>query len=79
MENLKALIQFLKSTNVEVSKNRSHSEDFKYEMTWLVIEEGRPFEEVAREFEIPPQKLRKWKRKYLRIMSLPDVYKKGCF
>ncbi len=60
-------------------KYRRYSKEFKYETVRRIIEEGHSLEEVARELEIQPKKLQQWKREYVRIISMPYVYKRGCF
>jgi transposase-like protein len=63
----------------KIKKYRKYSKKFKYETARRIIEEGHSLEEVARELEIQPKKLKQWKREYVRIMSMPDIYRHGSF
>jgi transposase len=44
-------------------KRRRFSEDFKREAVRLAFEGGRPVAEVARELEVRPDQLRRWRNK----------------
>ena len=58
-------------------KNNKYSKDFKYDTVRRIIEEGHSLEDVARELDIQPKKILRWKREYIRIISLPIALKKG--
>jgi len=60
-------------------KNKKFSKEFKYETVRRFIEEGHSLENTVLELKIPPKKLLRWKREYIRIVSWPIVFKKGCF
>jgi transposase-like protein len=51
-------------------KNRRYSREFKHEAARLVVEEMQPLEEVARELGIQIKQLQRWKRRYIRILSM---------
>ena len=44
-------------------RRRRFSEEFKREAVRLAFEGGRPVSEVARELEVRPDMLRRWRRK----------------
>ena len=45
-------------------KRRQYTKEFKIEAVRLIIEEGRPISEVARELGIGENLLHRWKKKY---------------
>ena len=45
-------------------KRRQFTKEFKVEAVRLIVEEGRPVSEVARELEVGVNSLDRWKRKY---------------
>ncbi len=45
-------------------KRRQYTKEFKVEAVRLVLEEGRPISDVARELGIGENLLRRWKKKY---------------
>ena len=48
-----------------MGKNRrQYTEDFKIEAVRLIVEEGRPISEVARELGIGENLLSRWKKRY---------------
>ena len=45
-------------------KRRQYTKEFKIEAVRLIVEEGRPISEVARELGIGENLLHRWKKKY---------------
>ena len=45
-------------------RRRRFSQEFKFDAVSMVVDQGRDLYEVARELEIRPDMLRKWKRKF---------------
>ena len=45
-------------------KRRQYTKEFKVEAVRLIVEEGRPISEVARELGIGENLLHRWKKKY---------------
>ena len=53
-----------KATPKPKRRRRKHSEEFKREAVKLVIEEGLPITEAARNLGLHPNLLRKWKQHF---------------
>jgi transposase len=53
-----------KATSKPKRRRRTHSEEFKREAVKLVIEEGLPVTEAARNLGLHPNLLRKWKQQF---------------
>jgi len=53
-----------KATSKPKRRRRKHSEEFKREAVKLVIEEGLPVTEAARNLGLHPNLLRKWKQQF---------------
>ena len=55
-------------------KRRQYTKEFKIEAVRLIIEEGRPISDVARELGIGENLLHRWKKKYEegKIDPFPD-------
>ena len=47
------------------SKRRRYTNEFKREAVRLAYESGRPVGEVARELDLRPEMLRRWRQKFL--------------
>ncbi len=48
----------------DMRRRRRFSQEFKFDAVSMVVDQGRDLYEVARELEIRPDMLRKWKRKF---------------
>ncbi len=54
-------------------KRNQYTKEYKIEAVRLIVEEGRPISEVARELEIAQSLLYRWKKKYCGLINCPSI------